>query len=63
MTSLADTKHIFIDLWSLEICIWLRPRAVYVMRARFARDEIINLLRENKMGVKDPLLFPWLNWF
>ena len=29
-------------------CIWLRPSAVHVMHARFAPDEIINLLRENK---------------
>ena len=27
--------------------IWLRPRAVNVMHARSARDEIINSLREN----------------
>ena len=53
-TSLADTKHLFIDLWGLEFCIWLRPRVVYVMHAR---DEIINLLRESKeyhIG-----LWPW----
>ena len=63
MTSLADTKHIFIradkDLSALVfierfmahrlICIWLRPRAVHVMHARFARDEIINSLREKKL--------------
>ena len=26
-------------------CSWLRPRAVHVLRARFARDEITNSLR------------------
>ena len=31
----------------IAFCIWLRPRAVNVMHARSARDEIINLLREN----------------
>ena len=54
MTSLADTEHIFIErkiyLWCIEFCIWLRPRVVHVMHARFARDEIINSLRENKTG-------------
>ena len=45
MTSLADTKHIFRDLWSLEFRSWLRPRAVSRLRARFARDTIIKSLR------------------
>ena len=84
MTSLADTKHIFIERfmahrlahrilhqprsqgsllpapWSERgagrrepwergwFCIWLRPRAVHVMHARLAHDEIMNSLRENK---------------
>ena len=37
MTSLAETKHKFIDLWRLEVCIWLRPRAVHVMQFIFCR--------------------------
>ena len=45
MTSLADTKHIFIGLWRVEFCSWLRPRAVSRLRGRFARDEIIKSLR------------------
>ena len=32
------------DLWRIDFCIRLRPRAVHVMHARFARDEIINSL-------------------
>ena len=40
--SLADTKHIFIDLWGIEFCSWLRPRAFSRLRAR---DEIIKSLR------------------
>ena len=42
MTLLADTKHIFIDLWGIEFCSWLRPRAVSRQRAG---DEIIKSLR------------------
>ena len=37
MTSLADTKHILIDLWGIEFCSWLRPRAVSRPRARATR--------------------------
>ena len=50
MTSLADTKHIFIDLWRIEFCSWLRPRAVRRLRARFARDDIIKSLRSEKQN-------------
>ena len=46
VTSLADTKHIFIDLWGIEFCSWLRPRAVSRLRAR---DEIIKSLRSEKI--------------
>ena len=35
------------ERWGIQFCIWLRPRAAHVMRASFARDEIINSLREN----------------
>ena len=60
MTSLADTKHIFIErkiyLWGIDLCIWLRPHAVHVMRARFARDEIVNSLRENQKLIHKGLL-------
>ena len=47
MTSLADTKNIYSwkDLWCIEFCSWLSPRAVSRLRARFARDEIIKSLR------------------
>ena len=45
ITSLADTKHIFRDLWILEFCSWLRPRAVSRLGVRFARDNIIKSLR------------------
>ena len=37
MTSLADTQHIFTDLWGIEFWIWLSPRAVSRLCARFAR--------------------------
>ena len=48
MTSLADTKHIFIErliFGGIEFCSSLRPRAVNRLRARFARDEIVKSLR------------------
>ena len=37
--------HEKIDLWRIEFCSWLRPRAVRRLRARFAGDEIIKSLR------------------
>ena len=33
-----------------NFCSWLRPRAVHVMHAPLAFDEIINSLRENYTG-------------
>ena len=55
MTSLADTKHIFIEkliyLWAIEFCFWQRPHPAHVMRVRLAHDEIINSLRENKLAL------------
>ena len=45
-TSILIERMIY--LWGIEFCISLRPRAVYVIRARFACDEIINSLREKK---------------
>ena len=41
--------HIFIDLWGLEFCIWLRPRTVHVMRPRY---EIINSLRSRPSAAR-----------
>ena len=42
MTPLADTKHIFREIFIFRS--WLRPRAVSRLRSRFARDEIIKSL-------------------
>ena len=52
MTSLADTKHIFTDLWRIEFCIWLRRRVVHVINARFVRDEIINSLHSGPSAAR-----------
>ena len=35
----------------IKFCIWLRPRAVHVMEVRFARDEIINSIREDNPSI------------
>ena len=50
--SIYSEKERSIYLWRIAFCIWLRPRAVHVMHARFARDEIINSLRENKKSTR-----------
>ena len=54
MTLLADTKHIFIErliyLWDIEFCIWLRPRAVHIMRVLRARRNYKLSSREQLSG-------------
>ena len=42
-------KDLFIYGACIAFCIWLRPHEVHVMHARFAREEIINSLRENNL--------------
>jgi len=46
---IAGHQACIIDLWGLEFCIWLRPRTVLVMRARY---EIMNLLRSRPSAAR-----------
>ena len=47
--NICSEKGRFIYLRLIAFCIWLRPHAVHVMHARFARDKVINSLRENNL--------------